>query len=178
MNKQRIEIKPNTQLTDTDKAFIMLNYFRKDPPADEPSWSLAKALTVAGVSQDEQKIFLEQQDSPESIREMFTTWSYEQHAGAQPQHAPAVTQHAKAGHHQQATHSHSDGFLDDLIQSTKELLPPSGGRPYVLVVTQEGNGKSSQNSNTIGKQVMKSGKKLLDDKGGRPYVVVVTQEGK
>lgn len=72
MNKQRIEIKPNTQLTDTDKAFIMLNYFRKDPPADEPSWSLAKALTVAGVSQDEQKIFLEQQDSPESIREMFT----------------------------------------------------------------------------------------------------------
>ena len=174
MNKQHREIKPNTKLTDTDKAFIMLNYFRKDPSPEDPAWTLAHALTAAGVSKDEQQTFLDQQDSPDSIREMFTVWSVEQHTldSAQPFHAPRP---ANGG---QSHAAHSDGFLDDLIQSTKELLVPSGGRPYVLVVTQEGDGKSANGSNNIGKQVMKSGKKLLDSKGGRPYVVVVTQEGK
>ncbi|KAK7685784.1 hypothetical protein QCA50_011130 [Cerrena zonata] len=176
MNKQHKEIKPNTKLTDTDKAFMLLNYFRQKPHAEDSQWTLSHALTIAGVSEDEQQVFLDSQDSPEAIREMFTTWSVQQHAGTQPLNAPSVPRNTKGGHGGHT--AQSDGFLDDLIQSTKELLPPSGGRPYVVVVTQEGDGKSSQSSNNIGKQVMKSGKKLLDAKGGRPYVVVVTQEGK
>jgi len=53
MNEEKIEIDPNNELSDTDKAYITINYPREHP--HENGWTIEHALEVAGVSDADSK---------------------------------------------------------------------------------------------------------------------------
>ncbi|KAJ7307769.1 hypothetical protein DFH08DRAFT_975380 [Mycena albidolilacea] len=74
MNKQRIEVATNYELSDLIKAYMMINYPRNPPhpTALKVGWTLDHALKVAGVSESTAEDILAVQDDPATIRTLFT----------------------------------------------------------------------------------------------------------
>ena len=88
MNLERIEIPPNNDLSDMDKAFAIFNYpyfanSRKKNLLD-PKWSFSRALDVAGVSGESRSVMeaaFAKGDAGE-IRAEFALFSLNQRAAA------------------------------------------------------------------------------------------------
>ncbi|KAK7676998.1 hypothetical protein QCA50_020027 [Cerrena zonata] len=163
MNRQHREIKPRNELSAKDKAYMLLTYYRPDPPTE---WSLSHALDAAGIPTASHSRFIEKQDDPQAIRQTLSDW----------RGPTTVSSNSSLPSSSRAKEEHAS-LLDDLIDSTKCLFPSSGGRPYMVLITQEGEEKHG-NKSTVSKRVLQAADKLLDSDGGRRYVVMITQEGK
>ncbi|KAJ6483192.1 hypothetical protein C8R45DRAFT_1099482 [Mycena sanguinolenta] len=72
MDKERIEIKPNYNLSEMDKAYMVINYPRTKPHESAKEWTLEYALLVAGVSKSTALDMLAAQGDPASLRSLFT----------------------------------------------------------------------------------------------------------
>ncbi|KAG6822075.1 hypothetical protein H0H92_015442, partial [Tricholoma furcatifolium] len=91
MNEQRIDVNPNKELSDMDKAYAVINYTRNVPHDNAQDWTLQKALDVAGVPAFDQKTFLNSNDTG-AIRCFFAVWA--NNARGEPQHeAPEPVVH-------------------------------------------------------------------------------------
>lgn len=75
MNLQHEDVLPNDQLSDHDKAFMVINYPRSsvDPTATE--WTLNHALEVMGVPLYDRHAMLLAR--PEDVRKQFAIWTTE-----------------------------------------------------------------------------------------------------
>ncbi len=73
MNTQRKEIPPNDILSDSDKAYMLINYPRANAAKETPDWTFEHALDVAGVNVQAKQSIL---DSPsvDLIRQRFALW--------------------------------------------------------------------------------------------------------
>ncbi|KAJ7869741.1 hypothetical protein B0H14DRAFT_3440485 [Mycena olivaceomarginata] len=73
MNKQRIEVATNYELSDLEKAYMMINYPHNPPhpTALKLVVTLDHALKVAGVSESTAEDILPAQDDPATIRTLF-----------------------------------------------------------------------------------------------------------
>ncbi|KAG6830597.1 hypothetical protein H0H92_015878 [Tricholoma furcatifolium] len=85
MNKQGVDVNPNINLTDTDKAYAVINYTRSVPHDNAQDWTLQKALDVTGVPAADQKTFLTSNDTG-AIRCFFAVWAY--NARSEPYREP------------------------------------------------------------------------------------------
>jgi len=89
MNLERIEIPPNNDLSDMDKAFAIINYpyFEYSPRKHlmDPEWSFCRALDVAGVSGESRSIMEEAYAKGDAgeIRAEFALFSLNQRAAAE-----------------------------------------------------------------------------------------------
>ncbi|THH27511.1 hypothetical protein EUX98_g6673 [Antrodiella citrinella] len=91
MNEQRINVPPNYSLTDLDKAFVVINYPRKEPAQEAPEWTLAHALDVVGVDASAKANILARTDDADDVRLAFTLWTAANHA---LEHHPTTPSHA------------------------------------------------------------------------------------
>lgn len=80
MNTQRKEVPPVPTLTDTDKAFMFVNYPRASPDPNAPDWTLDHALDVAGITGSARDAILDA-TSPDLIRQRFALWRIAQLVG-------------------------------------------------------------------------------------------------
>jgi hypothetical protein len=67
----------NHELTDMDKAYMVINYPRTTPHADAPEWTFTHALTVAGVDKKTQQTLIKQlnQGRIDDMRNVFNKWN-------------------------------------------------------------------------------------------------------
>ena len=77
MNEEGIEVKPNNELSDIDKAYVTINYpYPVGTPLLDPVWTFEYALGIAGVEGNPRdRILQEYRNSnwPE-VRYQFTNW--------------------------------------------------------------------------------------------------------
>ena len=76
-NEQGIELRQQSELSDYDKAYMVVNYPRKTMPSEASPWTFAYALQFVGMPEEGQtalKAYLEQGDIA-SIRTTFNTWN-------------------------------------------------------------------------------------------------------
>ncbi|KAG5635803.1 hypothetical protein H0H81_010075 [Sphagnurus paluster] len=73
INTEGISVPVNNELSDMDKAYIFINYPRKEPHPNAKDWTLKRALTVAGVPAKEIVAYLGLDD--EGIRRDFNAWN-------------------------------------------------------------------------------------------------------
>lgn len=96
LNTQRMEIRPNSQLSDFDKAYTMINYPRVSAHPDASDWSLDRALDFVGLS-GEPKTKIKSAFQPErdpsaaQIRAQFSIWSSAYVSGATARVTPTST---------------------------------------------------------------------------------------
>ncbi|THH31771.1 hypothetical protein EUX98_g2429 [Antrodiella citrinella] len=73
MNVNRRDIYPNDELSDFDKAFMVINYPRPQVDPTAPQWTLNYALDVLGVpAYDKHAMLLAR---PEDVRRQFAIWT-------------------------------------------------------------------------------------------------------
>ncbi|KAJ6449457.1 hypothetical protein C8R45DRAFT_1224408 [Mycena sanguinolenta] len=72
MDKERIEIKPNYDLSEMDKAYMVINYPRTKPHPSAAEWTLEHALNIAGVSGSSAEDMLAASGDAASLRSLFT----------------------------------------------------------------------------------------------------------
>jgi hypothetical protein len=76
LNREHIEIDVNTQLSDMDKAYMVINYPRATANPAAPTWTLDHALTVAGVDAKNAKAIknANNRNKPDLVRSLFTNY--------------------------------------------------------------------------------------------------------
>jgi hypothetical protein len=74
MNEEEMEVEPNNELSELDKAYITLNYPREDPST---GWTVAYALEVAGVDREQRESMLHdyRTDGWSKLRGRLGRWS-------------------------------------------------------------------------------------------------------
>jgi hypothetical protein len=82
MNIERIEIKPNNKLSETDKAYGFINYPFIKTKSPHPEWTITHALDVANVQGDSrQRILTEYEEGDwKGVRTEFALWSLNEKA--------------------------------------------------------------------------------------------------
>ncbi|KAG5649820.1 hypothetical protein H0H81_001882 [Sphagnurus paluster] len=73
MNVERIPVDTNNNLSEMDKAYVVINYTRSVPHPKAKEWTLTKALTIAGVPDDELAQYLDREI--DGVREEFSAWN-------------------------------------------------------------------------------------------------------
>ncbi|KAJ7182513.1 hypothetical protein C8R43DRAFT_1228916 [Mycena crocata] len=74
INLQHIEVKPNYNLSDLDKAYMVVNYPRTIPHPSASIWTLDYALRISGVDSATAKDIKNASDDVTKIRAIFTTF--------------------------------------------------------------------------------------------------------
>ncbi|KIM36245.1 hypothetical protein M413DRAFT_31839 [Hebeloma cylindrosporum] len=82
MNLERIEVKPNNVLSETDKAFGFLNYPFIKTKSPRPEWTITHALDVANVQGDSRQRILNEfeQGDWRGVRTELALWSLNEKA--------------------------------------------------------------------------------------------------
>jgi hypothetical protein len=82
MNIERIEIKPNNKLSETDKAYGFINYPFIKTKSPHPEWTITHALDVANVQGDSRQRILNEYEQGDwkGVRTEFALWSLNQKA--------------------------------------------------------------------------------------------------
>lgn len=82
MNLERIEIKPNNVLSETDKAYGFINYPFIKTKSPHPEWTITHALDVANVQGDSRQRILNEfeQGDWKGVRTEFALWSLNEKA--------------------------------------------------------------------------------------------------
>ena len=77
MNQQHKDAPPNTSLSNSDKAFMVINYLHPNPDSRNPEWTLSRALNVVGVTG---RYFLKMTKarSLTDVRTQFWLWNADQ----------------------------------------------------------------------------------------------------
>jgi hypothetical protein len=85
MNKQKIEVPPTYDLSDLDKAYMLINYLCNPPhpTALTLGWTLEHALEIAGVNQTTSDDILTAQGDPATICALSTASQISAHLKAQ-----------------------------------------------------------------------------------------------
>ena len=74
INGTGIDIVENQELSDLDKAYVFLNYPRKDPHSEAREWDIIRALNVAGVVGPRRDEILNTVSSDDQ-RDAFIRWN-------------------------------------------------------------------------------------------------------
>ncbi|KAF9044984.1 hypothetical protein BJ165DRAFT_1404250 [Panaeolus papilionaceus] len=84
MNLEKIEVPPNNNLSDTDKAYAFINYPYIKTPSPNQGWNIARALDVAGVQGPaRERILAEYKEGDwKGMRVEFALWSLNEKAAA------------------------------------------------------------------------------------------------
>jgi len=82
MNIERIEIKPNNELSEVDKAYGFINYPFITTGSPNPRWTITHALNVANVQGDFRQRILDEffQGDWKGVRTEFALWSLNERA--------------------------------------------------------------------------------------------------
>lgn len=80
LNMQRMEVKPNSVLSELDKAYIAIHYPRDAPAPEAPEWTLEYALNAAGVPADSVKSIMLHKGNADKVRDLFSLWNASSHA--------------------------------------------------------------------------------------------------
>jgi hypothetical protein len=77
LNEEGITVPPNLVLSDLDKAFITINYPRKDEDVPDGGWKVSKALDVVQVPDDVASDILSSLSSGQltDVRTKFSNWN-------------------------------------------------------------------------------------------------------
>ena len=79
MNTQLKNVNPNTELSDYDKAFMVINYTRPQVDPHAPGWTLSHALDIMGVETYYKHSMMFAR--PEDVRKQFAVWAAGRVAG-------------------------------------------------------------------------------------------------
>jgi len=92
MNIEQIEIKPNNDLSEIDKAYGFLNYPFIKTKSPHPEWTVTHALDVANVQGDFRERILNEfkQGDWKGVRTEFALWSLNEKAIALQNKKPIV----------------------------------------------------------------------------------------
>jgi hypothetical protein len=84
MNIERIEVKPNNELSELDKAYGFINYPFISTTSPDPKWTITHALDVANVQGDFRQRILNEFDQHDwkGVRTEFALWSLNERAVA------------------------------------------------------------------------------------------------
>jgi len=83
-NQQNIEIPRHHDLSQMDKAYMLINYPREQPAASTPEWTFEHALQVAKVDARTTATLLQQYNNKQydRVRATFNNWNAVMQSGA------------------------------------------------------------------------------------------------
>lgn len=77
LNEQGNDVEVNNELSDTDKAYMVINYPRNVTHPAAPEWTLEHALGIAGVPENVQKDIAAAGTNLAAARSLFAKWNKE-----------------------------------------------------------------------------------------------------